>query len=166
MELIKLQKHDEQWAAIFNVEQHKLFNVLKQHVVDIHHVGSTAVPDLMAKPIIDIAIEANTFPPSQAIIDKLATIDYEYKGESGVKGRHWFIKGHPRKFNLHYCSIQSEVVMNQLKLRDKLIESEHLRREYEAIKFDNLMNNDIDSADYALAKSDFIQKAINSNMVS
>ncbi|WP_020600845.1 GrpB family protein [Spirosoma panaciterrae] len=162
MELITLQKHDSQWDAIFNVEQQELSNVLGHHVAKIHHVGSTAVPDLLAKPIIDIAIEANTFPPSQAIIDQLATIDYEYKGEAGVQGRHWFIKGHPRKFNLHYCSIQSEVVTNQLKLRDKLIANESFRRDYERIKLENLTNKDIDSADYALAKSDIIQKIINS----
>ncbi|WP_080055841.1 GrpB family protein [Spirosoma aerolatum] len=163
MELIKLQKHDDQWASIFNLEQQKLFNVLAQQVDNIHHVGSTAVPDLMAKPIIDIAIEASTFPPSQTIIDQLATIDYIYKGEAGIEGRHWFIKGNPRQFNLHYCSIQSEVVKNQLKLRDKLIENESFRREYERIKRKNLKNKDIDSPEYALAKSDFIQKVIPSN---
>ncbi len=158
MELITLHKHDKRWTNTFQIERELIFRILGQSVGKIHHVGSTAVPDLLAKSIIDIAIEAETFPPSQPIIEGLASIEYEYKGEAGIAGRHWFIKGQPRKFNLHYCSVNSDIVQSQIKLRNKLAENEHLRREYEAIKLKNHKGKDIDSSDYAYTKSDFIKR--------
>jgi len=164
MELITLQKHDNQWKDIFLKERELISNALGQTSDRIHHVGSTAVLDLLAKSIIDIAVESKLFPPSQTIIDKLAAIEYEYMGEAGVVGRFWFKKGKPRKFNLHFCMINSDVVRKQIMLRDKLTENEYLRREYEIIKLKNYKNKDIDSSDYALAKSDFINNVISSDL--
>lgn len=164
MELITLQKHNNQWKDIFLKERTLIANVLRQTIDRIHHVGSTAVPDLLAKPIIDIAVESILFPPSPAMINQLATIEYEYKGEAGVMGRFWFTKGQPRKFNLHFCMTDSDIVQKQIMLRDKLTGNEHLRREYERIKLKSHKDKDIDSSDYALAKSDFIHKVIVSNV--
>jgi len=160
MELITLHKHDRQWARTFEMERELIFGILGRSINKIHHVGSTAVADLLAKPIIDIAIEAVAFPPAQTIIDKFTSIEYEYKGEAGVPGRHWFVKGQQRKFNLHYCSVNSDVVQNQIKLRDRLAKDEDLRREYERIKLQSHKDKDIDSSEYAFAKSDFIRRII------
>ncbi|MBI1768377.1 MAG: GrpB family protein [Bacteroidetes bacterium] len=160
MELITLQKHNKQWKDIFLKEQELIFNALGQTIDKIHHVGSTAVPDLLAKPVIDIAVESISFPPSPTIIDKLATIEYECKGEAGIIGRFWFTKGLPRKFNLHFCMTNSDIVQKQIILRDKLTKNDYLRREYELLKLKNYKDKDIDSSEYAFAKSDFIQKVI------
>jgi GrpB-like predicted nucleotidyltransferase (UPF0157 family) len=160
MELITLQKHDNRWKDIFLKEQELISTALGQTINRIQHVGSTAIADLLAKPIIDIAIESTSFPPCQTIIDKLAKIEYEYKGEAGIIERFWFTKGNPRKFNLHFCKTDSDIVRRQTVFRDKLTESEDLRREYELIKLKNYKDKDIDSLDYALAKSDFILRVI------
>ena len=161
MELITLQKHNYQWKDIFLKEKKLLSNAFGKTIDKIHHVGSTAVPDLLAKPVIDIAIESKSFPPSPTIMGKLATLEYECKGEAGVIGRFWFTKGQPRQFNLHFCLTDSDIVQKQIILRDKLIDSENLRREYELIKLKNYEDKDIDSSDYALAKSSFIHRVIN-----
>jgi GrpB-like predicted nucleotidyltransferase (UPF0157 family) len=160
VELITLHKHDKQWTNTFEMERDLIFSVISQYIDKIHHIGSTAVPDLLAKPIIDIAIEAKVFPPSQTVIDKLASIEFYYKGEAGIAGRHWFVKGQPRKFNLHYCSIGSDIVQNQIKLRDRLTNNEHFRREYEKVKIENYKDKDIDSSDYANSKSDLIHRIL------
>lgn len=133
-------------------EKTLLKNALGNIVFEIHHIGSTSVHDLLAKPIIDISIEAFDFPPSESTIEKLFLLGYMNKGESGVKRRYWFTKGKPRQFNLHYCCVSSEIVKKQTMLRDKLMASESLRREYEAIKVTNAKGRDIDSIEYALAK--------------
>jgi GrpB-like predicted nucleotidyltransferase (UPF0157 family) len=163
MELITLRQHDARWKTLFLQEQECIAAVLEQPASRIHHVGSTAVPDLLAKPIIDIAVESDVFPPAPDIIDKLAAIEYVYKGEASVPGRYWFTKGQPRIFNLHYCAIHSPVVKNQILFRDQLIKNDQLRRAYEYIKRSNYLNKDIDSADYALAKSGFINRVITSS---
>jgi GrpB-like predicted nucleotidyltransferase (UPF0157 family) len=158
MEQITLQPHDATWKNIFAAEKQLLLDALQP--AHIHHVGSPAVPDLLAKHIIDIAIEATVFPPTKNIIEKLSSIGYEYRGEAGVEGRHWFTKGDLRKINLHYCAINSPIVKNQLAFRDSLIRNEQLRREYEAIKTKNATGKDIDDPGYALAKSSIIKKVI------
>ena len=158
MEQITLQTHNAAWKKIFAAEKQLLLDALQP--AHIHHVGSTAVPDLLAKPIIDIAIEATIFPPTKHIIETLSAIGYEYRGEAGVEGRHWFTKGDPRKINLHYCTVNSSIVKSQLVFRDSLIRNEQLRREYEEIKIKNATGKDIDDANYALVKSPIIKKAI------
>lgn len=164
MEFITLQKHNEQWIDIFIKERQLIFEVLGQTIEKIHHVGSTAIPDLLAKPVIDMAVESTLFPPPQAIVEKLANIEYEYKGEAGITGRFWFTKGQPRKFNLHFCMTNSDIVQKQIIFRDKLTINENFRREYEQIKLKNHKDKDIDSTEYALAKSHFIQRVINCNV--
>jgi GrpB-like predicted nucleotidyltransferase (UPF0157 family) len=112
----------------------------------IRHIGSTAIEDLLSKPIIDISLEAHDFPPSEQTIEKLSSLGYTNNGESGVTGRYWFTKGQPREFNLHYCNIHSEIVKKQVLFRDKLRASESLRRAYEAIKLNNKEGREIDSS--------------------
>ena len=160
MEQITLQTCDSNWGNTFDNEKQSLISSLKHQEIHIHHVGSTAVTDLLAKPVIDIAIEAAIFPPTQPVIEQMSSLGYEYRGEAGVEGRHWFTKGAPRKFNLHYCALNSPIVKSQLEFRDSLIGNEQLRREYEQIKIKSSAGRDIDDADYALAKSPLIRKAL------
>ncbi|HEY5749438.1 MAG TPA: GrpB family protein [Chryseolinea sp.] len=158
MEKIILEKHDPRWIKIFETEREILLGALSGVVV--HHVGSTAVKDLAAKPIIDICIEASRFPPLEDQLKTLRDLGYENRGEAGVPGRIWFVKGQPRKFNLHYCAVGSPVAERQLAFRDALRKSEKLRREYEALKIANALNQDIDSAEYAGSKTGLIESVI------
>jgi len=161
MELISLQDHDPTWKTVFLEERKALLEKLCPIVAAVHHVGSTAVPDLKSKPIIDVAVEATEHPPSQNVIDRLSLLGYYYRGEAGIPGRSWFTKGNPRKFNLHFCKQGSAIVKNQLIFRDCLLQSEHLRREYEIIKEKNAIGRMIDDTAYALSKSAFIEDVIN-----
>lgn len=102
MESIILKSSDSDWKKKFEKEKDLLKDVLGEVLFKIRHIGSTAIEDLLSKPIIDISLEALDFPPSEKTIEKLSSLGYT-KGESGVKGRYWFTKGQPREFNLHYC---------------------------------------------------------------
>lgn len=160
MEIIRLHKHDNEWINKFIREKNLLVGTLGDVFCEIYHIGSTAVPDLLSKSIIDISTESIEFPPSKITIEKLFSIGYECKGEAGIKNRIWFTKGHPRAFNLHYCSKNSEIVMQQITFRDNLIQNEKLRRQYELIKLRNSEGRDIDNAEYASSKSNFIEKVV------
>lgn len=161
MELISLVEHDPHWKIEFQEEKKKLLETLYPVPAAIHHVGSSAVPNLKSKPIIDIAVEATEYPPSQDLIDRLSFLGYHYRGESGISGRSWFTKGNPRKFNLHFCKQGSVVIKNQLIFRDCLLKNERLRREYEALKSAHAAGRDIDNEDYALSKSALIERVLN-----
>ncbi len=160
MELIKLEPYKHDWKLEFESESRLIRDVLGVKVEKIHHVGSTAVEDLQSKPIIDMAIESSEFPPSQETIDKFESIGYRYKGESGIKGRIWFIKGQPRKFNLHFCALNSEIVNNQIRFREELKNNVKLRREYEKLKISHAVGKHIDDTEYALLKTKLIESVL------
>jgi GrpB-like predicted nucleotidyltransferase (UPF0157 family) len=160
MENIRLEPHNKCWADEFHKEGRLIANTLGDVIFSVHHVGSTAVADLIAKPIIDIAIESFAYPPSTHVVAKLNSIGYEHKGESGVSGRSWFIKGIPRKYHIHFCPVNSLIIINQIKFRDLLIADASLRKAYEQIKITNSIGRDIDSSDYAAAKSELISFAL------
>ena len=153
---IELVEHNPIWIQEFEKERTVIVATLPGVVV--HHVGSTAVEDLLAKPVMDICLEAGHFPPTEFDYIQLASIGYENRGESGVAGRIWFTKGAPRKFNLHYCPAGSIVARTQLAFRDELRQSHSLRREYESLKLRFAPGEEIDSALYASAKDEIIQR--------
>lgn len=97
MEPIHLYPHNPEWLQRFESEKCLLKNAIGDIAVTIHHIGSTAVPCLLAKPIIDITVECTLFPPNDNTEIILSGIGYECRGESGIPGRIWFIKGHPVK---------------------------------------------------------------------
>ena len=155
-EPVVLHKYDPNWPNLFAGEKEAITALLGGEVIAIHHVGSTSVPGLSAKPIIDIALEILHYPPSSGCIEALASIGYEHMGESGVQGRHWFRKGHPRSFHIHAVPQNGEVARAQVQLRDFLRTHSDAAKEYEDIKKQNAEGRTIDSAEYAAAKGPFI----------
>ncbi|MEJ2754159.1 MAG: GrpB family protein [Chloroflexota bacterium] len=147
-----LHQYDPNWPKRFLEEEQAVSDLLGEEVIAIHHVGSTSVPGLLAKSIIDIALEIRQYPPSQALIEALASIGYEHMGESGVRGRHWFRKGRPRSFHIHAAPENGEVARAQVQLRDFLRKHPEAAKEYEDIKKLNAEGKTIDSAEYAAAK--------------
>src|SRR5579871_6463557 len=119
-EPIVIEPYNPVWAAMFAAEQLAIGAalVLKQEL--IHHVGSTTICGMAAKPIIDIAVEITAYPPGVAVICALAGLGYEHRGECGVHGRHWFSKGCPRSHHVHVVAKDGEVVRHLLCLRNWL----------------------------------------------
>ena len=159
-ERIELVPLDPLWTSTFEIEADILRERLGNRVLRVSHVGSTAVPTIKAKPIIDIAIESKLYPPSQTIIKPRELIDYSCHGDAGVSGRVWFKKGSPRKINLHWCTENGEVARAHIKFRDALNLNSVLAKEYESLKLAAANGQNIDSFEYAHAKSDFIFKAV------
>ena len=159
-ECIELQPHDPSWTVYFKKEESLLRRLLGNSVDCVNHVGSTAIPTIRAKPVIDIAVEAKPYPPDNSIIQTLQSLGYKLHGESGVTGRIWFTKGIPRKFNLHWCPINGNVAQAQIQFRDALIANPKLANEYETLKLQNADRRHIDSTEYADLKTEFILKVL------
>ncbi len=84
-------------------------------------MGSTSVPGLIAKPVIDICIGLQEPPPpGEAIIVALADLGYEHRGEHGIPGRHFFRKGAPRSHHLHVVLHGNDFWVRHLLFRDYL----------------------------------------------
>jgi GrpB-like predicted nucleotidyltransferase (UPF0157 family) len=100
-ELITVVPYQPHWPDLFHQEQQRLQQTLTRHIFDIQHIGSTAVPGLAAKPIIDILIGLQTLSHDSFPITVFQTLGYEYLGEAGIPGRLYFRRRHERAFNIH-----------------------------------------------------------------
>ena len=160
-EKLLITNYDEAWAIKYEAESSKLKSLLHEKgLVRIHHIGSTAIPEMDAKPIIDICIEIKTYPVSNQVISLLNDFGYEDQGECGVPGRHWFTKGSPREFHLHITPENGEVCLKHLKFRDTLRSSGELRQEYKQIKLKFQGHEELDSHEYNLHKAPFVERVL------
>lgn len=158
---MEIVPYNPQWPTFFMTERNAILEVLNQSVSAIHHVGSTAIIGACAKPIIDIAIESATFPPTSEIATALSSLGYKHEGTAGVDGRHWFWKGHPRSHHIHWCPLNGEVVTRQIAFRDKISSDPVLLSEYSQLKQGMADLYDIDSPEYAAKKNPFIERVLN-----
>lgn len=86
-EAIHLESYDQQWADRFSDEHQTLTKEIGPYTAAIEHFGSTSVPGITAKPIIDILVGVENEQQSDDIIPRLTAIGYEDLGEAGIPGR-------------------------------------------------------------------------------
>jgi GrpB-like predicted nucleotidyltransferase (UPF0157 family) len=135
-ERIHLRAYDPEWAGQFELEAKVLDAALGPYIVGgIHHVGSTAVPGLTAKPIIDIMIGVAGLDSSRPCIDLLAGYDYCY-APYRQDVMHWFCKPDPahRTHHLHLVPTGSQRFTDVLAFRDYLRTHPAAVHQYEALK--------------------------------
>lgn len=148
------------WSKEFLLEEIRIENALGDLVIDIHHIGSTAIQGLSAKPIIDIAIEIASFNDGLDCIDPLEKLNYAYRGTDILPERYYFSKGEPRTFQIHMHQTGNHFLRQQLQFRDFLRHDESTRLEYQALKIKLSKANQYNKARYTAEKSDFIQQIL------
>lgn len=89
---VRLAPFSKEWKRLYGKERKLLCSLLDGIMVAIEHIGSTAIPNIPAKPIIDIAIALKSADGIQRCIEILPKHGYEYRGEYGLPGRHFFTK--------------------------------------------------------------------------
>lgn len=119
-EKIRVTSYNPKWPNLFETEARKLWKIFGKKALDIQHFGSTAVPGLRAKPIVDILIGLRTLELDKKCLRKLAGSGYRGFGEAGVPGRLYFRKRRPHSFNLALTRYGSDLWKNNLILRDYL----------------------------------------------
>lgn len=123
--------YDPQWAADFEAIRRELAEALGDLAVSIEHVGSTAVPGLSAKPIIDLDVVIEDYAAFPGVVERLAGIGYIHEGDLGIPEREAFkyeYKPHLRKHHLYVCPRDSRELKRHLTFRD------YLRSHPEAVK--------------------------------
>lgn len=98
-----VRDYDPNWVQLFQQLRGFVLPVLSDFVVTIEHVGSTSVPGLAAKPIVDIDVVMSTQSDVLMAIQRLATIGYVHEGDLGTTGREAFIPP-ADKFGITYTS--------------------------------------------------------------
>ncbi|WP_299022791.1 GrpB family protein [uncultured Photobacterium sp.] len=156
--IIEVVSYDPKWAELFELESRAISDVVGQTVVNIHHIGSTSVTGLAAKPIIDILLEVTDLHSLDVLSSGLISLGYESKGEFGIAGRRFFQKGgNNRTHHLHAFKVGDSNVVRHIAFRDYLIAHPDIATEYGRLKTKVALgcNNDPDS--YCSGKNDFIK---------
>jgi GrpB-like predicted nucleotidyltransferase (UPF0157 family) len=158
--LVRLVEYAPEWKRYFEQEKIALQTSLGSMILDIQHVGSTSIPGMIAKPIVDIAIAVDDFEESRACIPLVERLGYEFRGELGIPRRHYFTKGNPRLFHIHMNEIKSREWQDQLLFRDYLRQNRKLAKEYAELKRQLARQYPRDRGAYLDGKTVFIKRVI------
>lgn len=157
--LIQVEDYNSDWAKQFEALKNQIWPHIQTCALSIEHVGSTSVPGLAAKPIIDIDIVIENIGKIAQTLRQLSTIGYEHRGNLGIEGREAFRHSHPTKHNLYVCLKDCYAYQNHILLRDFLLRNPQSREEYSKLKKD--LANSTDSIDlYVEGKTEFILKIL------
>jgi GrpB-like predicted nucleotidyltransferase (UPF0157 family) len=163
-----LTPYKENWAKAFSLESTRLLATLNAYLPQLkfHHIGSTSIPGLAAKPVIDIMGEIDNISAIDQFEQIFKDLGYEYKGEYGIPGRRYLTFSSEDKktvyVHLHIFESASVEVKKHLLFRDILRKNEKLCSEYQDLKL-SLVEKGLSRAEYTEAKSDLIYRILTLN---
>ena len=163
----KFSTYNPEWPEKFGTEAQKIRRVLNNQILDIQHIGSTSIPNLSAKPIIDIGVLVDSIDDIQYFVSRLLTLGYDYKPDMSSVERIFLRKGNPIEYHLSVACPEHLFWNRNITFRDYLRTHPKLVEEYELLKTQNLSKtpesdfNDLSrSKIYNSGKGDFVQKVL------
>jgi len=155
---VRLASHDPRWLDCYTAAANDLKECLGNRLIAIEHVGSTAVPGLDAKPIIDIMVGVASLDLAPDLMANLEQLGYEHQPADTVAGRVFFSKGPEsgRTHHLSVCQVGSDFWLRQTAFRDALRADSLLRQQYAALKQQLAQRYPRDRIAYTSAKGPFI----------
>lgn len=156
--IIKVVPYQTEWPSKFRKEAFLLHNLIGDNLLKAHHIGSTSVPQLMAKPIIDILLEVKDLELLDQKNPDFIRQGYEPKGAYGIAGRRYFRKGSEnRSHHVHAFVAGDPNVERHLAFRDYLRMHPDVAKAYGELKFANAAKSNKGLLDYCDAKDPFIK---------
>lgn len=157
---ITVMNYDSEWPLKYVKERDYITTILKDNCVSIYHIGSTSVPGLAAKPIIDIMVVVRSLEGVDTVAEKFLDIGYEYLGEFGITGRRYLRKGgDERTHQIHIFQADDwNNIGRHLAFRDYMRTHEKERNEYAKIKKDLAQKFPYDIDGYCDGKENFVRE--------
>jgi len=139
---------------------------MQDDLVDIQHVGSTAIPELIAKPVIDILVGLKKLENGEKYISSLQEINYQYKGHMGKSNRYFFSKFHFNKntYNLHLTEFEDHNWNKMIRFRDLLKMNKNTKEEYNRLKMELSLKYSDNRNQYTEEKAAFIERCLKSDL--
>ena len=159
-EPVEVVRYDPRWPVLFEHERELILSALGEIILDIQHTGSTAVPGLAAKPIIDIMVGVRSMDLPERHLHAMEAIGYEFRDDGGVPGRLYFRKGAPRSHQVHMTVAGEEFWNNQILFRDFLRAHPSEAKQYEELKQPLARKFRHDRIGYNDGKTGFIQSTL------
>jgi GrpB-like predicted nucleotidyltransferase (UPF0157 family) len=157
---VRLAEPNVRWSALFADEAVKLDTALKKYSAVIEHCGSTSVPKLPAKPIIDILVGMRAPIDVAGITKALAPLGYEHAHWAGVPGHEVFGKGEARTHLLHVVPLHGNRWKRVLAFRDALRRDGALAIEYALLKRELAERYSQNRSAYTEGKSRFVETVL------
>ena len=160
---ITVVNYDPEWPSKYVRERDYITEILKDNCISIYHIGSTSVPGLAAKPIIDIMVVVRSLERVDTVAEKLSNIGYEYLGEFGIAGRRYLRKGgDERTHQIHIFQADDwNNIGRHLAFRDYMRTHERERNQYAKIKKDLAQKFPYDIDGYCNGKENFVREMEN-----
>jgi GrpB-like predicted nucleotidyltransferase (UPF0157 family) len=161
-DIVELQPHNPKWKLLFKQEKKKILSFNQENIVQIEHIGSTAVPGLISKPIIDIMIGVKKYSNLGNCVFKLGDIGYKCFDECRRPGRLFFVKGRPfeSSHHLHLVEYGSNYWNNNILFRNILLNYDNVTNEYAKLKIELAKRYRDNRNAYRIYKSVFVKKIL------
>ncbi len=151
--------YQKNWNTLFQVEKEKLQCILRSEIEEIHHIGSTSINGMHAKPIIDILVVVKHIEKMDDYNEPLFEIGYEAQGENGLSGRRFFIKGgDERTHHVHMYQFENKEIARHLVFRDYMRTFKEEGQFYSQLKQNLAMSHPTNMEEYIKGKHGYIQK--------
>ena len=151
--------HDQVWKEAYLREREALVRALGTLALEVHHIGSTAVPEMAAKPVIDIMVAVEDPSDLSTIAEKIGPLGYVHSFQED-EGRLFFSKGIPRTHHLHFVTWRGWPYYKHIWFRDYLIDHPGTAEEYEILKRVLASRHRLDRQAYTDGKHDLISMVL------
>lgn len=164
MPSVVVSPYSAEWPDQFRVVREELLSVFASMAVEVEHIGSTSVPGLAAKPVIDVVLGAGSLIDIESKIEALGEHGYEYvqKYERELPMRRYFVKSSQTalRVHVHGVELESRLWRQHVAFRDALRTDAALRSRYQALKLRLAETFADDKPAYSAAKDPFIQSVL------
>ncbi|WP_211786424.1 GrpB family protein [Kitasatospora viridis] len=156
-----VQEYDPSWPGQFEQLRARVLDALGDLAVGVEHVGSTAVPGLPAKPVIDLDVVVASAEDVPAAVERLAGLGYQHEGDLGIPGREAFRwPSGSERHHLYLCPRDSPELARHLRFRDHLRAHPEVAAAYARLKLDAAAAHRDDRDAYSAAKSGFVEQVL------
>jgi GrpB-like predicted nucleotidyltransferase (UPF0157 family) len=159
---VRLLPHDPRWAEQASQEEARILKAVWPAIIEMHHIGSTAIPGIAAKPIIDLVGVAPDLETIEEARSKIEALGYAWHGEYGLEGRRFCTLSDAtsgaRRFHLHCYAEGDHSIRRHLAFRDHLRARPDVAEAYQRMKGECAARHPDDSNAYTICKDRWIKR--------
>jgi len=157
---IEVVPYNINWPEMYEIEARKIREALGECIIAVHHIGSTSIPGIKAKPILDILGEVMDIEVIDSKNNVMKVIGYEARGEYGIPGRRYFVKhqGEIHTHHIHIYQVNHTEIQRHIFFRDYLRTHPKAATRYGNLKEQLAIQYPFDSASYTDAKTEIVRE--------